>query len=435
MVDKYGSDQQQLANSGGSVVSQDSAVLINGDSNGETALLFGPAALREIQAGVANGDFAISPADAEGTITADNALPYWTFTDTSSSGAITCALVADTASASGYVLRFTIAPGTTTGKSAKISRYVPVATSRNRSLVVYPEVFIVSNFSASAQIRITWSYVKADYTATGTGSSRSTTTSGSLAPTPSVALSVPSDAAYLYISIDAATTGTYTAGGSADLAEVLLITAPEALLISEKLTPASYAPALLQQENGVLKIQPATSMQVNTSTVVSGDFQVISNTTLSGNLTTTGYHDFQGLVVSQYDRGGSADTTTITTAGTYYALTNAEVSFDPKFTGQRWLLTFTAYASLNTTTIQYCFVRANVVSTANVNVVDLGFSRADNFGSSGRGATVSFTKVYVATAADVTAVTRKFKLYGTAQTTNGLTLSLAYTQMTAYPIG
>lgn len=138
-----------------------------------------------------------------------------------------------------------------------------------------------------------------------------------------------------------------------------------------------------------------------------------------------------GHVLSQFDKQGSADNTTITTAGTYYALTNAEVSFTPTFVGQRWLLAYTGYASINTTTIQYCFVRANVTDTSNTVLDTLGFGRADNLGQSGRGATVAVTKVWVA---DTTSA-RKFKLYGTVQTTNGLTLSLAYTQMTAIPIG
>lgn len=138
-----------------------------------------------------------------------------------------------------------------------------------------------------------------------------------------------------------------------------------------------------------------------------------------------------GHVLGQYDKGGSADTTTITTAGTYYAITGAEISFTPNYVGQRWLLAYTGYASLNTTTIQYCFVRADVTDSSNTQLSVLGYGRADNFGQSGRGATVAVTKVWVA---DSTSA-RKFKLYGTAQTTNGLTLSLAYTQMTAIPIG
>lgn len=167
MVDKFGSDQQQLANSGGSVISQDNAVLVNGDSDGETALLFGSAALREIQAGVANGSFAIPPSDSEATITEDNALPYWTFTDVDSEGAITAALVADTGAASGYVLRFTIAAGTTTGKSVTLSRFVPVASSASRSFAFYAEAtFETGTDTYQAVAKFTGQFYKGDQTTT-----------------------------------------------------------------------------------------------------------------------------------------------------------------------------------------------------------------------------------------------------------------------------
>ena len=170
MIDKYGSDQQQLANSGGSVISQDNAVLINGDSNGGDALLFGPAALREIQAGVANGDFAIPPSDSEATITADNALPYWDFTDVDSGGTITAALVADAGAASGYVLRFNIAAGTTTGKSVTLSRFIPVASSASRSFAFYAEAtFETGTDTYQATARLTGQFYQSDQTTT-TGS-------------------------------------------------------------------------------------------------------------------------------------------------------------------------------------------------------------------------------------------------------------------------
>jgi hypothetical protein len=65
-------------------------------------------------------------------------------------------------------------------------------------------------------------------------------------------------------------------------------------------------------------------------------------------------------------------------------------------------------------------------------LANMGFSRADNFGSSGRGGTVALTRVYTATTAGVPLV---FKFTGTTQTTAGLTLSLAYTQINAYPLG
>ena len=123
---KYGTDLEGFGAFEGGVNSDKGAPLVSTNSAGETALLFGPAALREIQAGVANGDFAIPPDAAGDTITEENPLPYWTFTDVNSAGAITCAVVADAAAGSGNVLRFSIAASTTSGKSATISRYVPV---------------------------------------------------------------------------------------------------------------------------------------------------------------------------------------------------------------------------------------------------------------------------------------------------------------------
>ena len=87
---KYGTNLEGFGAFEGGVNADKGAPLVSTSSDGETALLFGPAALREIQAGVANGDFAIPPDAAGDTITAENPLPYWTFTDVNSAGAITC---------------------------------------------------------------------------------------------------------------------------------------------------------------------------------------------------------------------------------------------------------------------------------------------------------------------------------------------------------
>jgi hypothetical protein len=123
----------------------------------------------------------------------------------------------------------------------------------------------------------------------------------------------------------------------------------------------------------------------------------------------------------------SADTVTVTTAGTYYAIgaSNCEVSFTPDFVGQQFFVTLTGYCSLNTTTVQYAFVRVTLTDSSNTLVDTLGYGRADNFGTSGRGSTVAFNQIWTA---DTTSA-RKIKLYGTAQTTNGLVLSLAYWQL------
>ena len=124
---------------------------------------------------------------------------------------------------------------------------------------------------------------------------------------------------------------------------------------------------------------------------------------------------------------GTADTVTVTTAGTYYAIggSTCEVSFTPDFVNQKFFVTMTGYASLNTTTIQYAFVRVTLTDSSNASQADLGFSRSENFGTSGRGGTVAFNTVWTS---DTTSA-RKIKLYGTAQTTNGLVLTLAYWQL------
>ena len=123
----------------------------------------------------------------------------------------------------------------------------------------------------------------------------------------------------------------------------------------------------------------------------------------------------------------AADTVTVTTAGTYYAIggANCEVSFTPDFVGQQFFVTITGYVSLNTTVVQYAFVRVTLTDSSNTLVDTLGYGRADNFGTTGRGGTVAFNQIWTA---DTTSA-RKIKLYGTTQTTNGLVLSLAYWQI------
>lgn len=413
MVEKFGSDQSQLATFGGGVISEDGAVLLSGESTGSTASLAGPALVREQQTMIANGDWTIPPADPYATITADNPLPYWTFVDNTGNGKVTCALVFDANAGSQKRLRWNVAI-TAGSSSASISRFVYIPASGQRAFAYVPELYVSGQSSGSnSTITLAYQYYKLDQTTTtGTGDSVSATINTMSGKTlgfsaNATRFSAPSDAAFMLITITVA--GTTSAGFSqqVDVAEVRLLGGPESFLVAESNDASTYAPARITQTDGNLIIQPSYT------TGTAGGFSLPNST------------------LGQYDKQGSADTTTITTAGTYYALTNAEVTFTPQFVGQRWLLCYSGYASLNTTVIQYCFVRANVTDTSNVVLDTLGFGRADNFGTSGRGATVAVTKVWVA---DTTSA-RKFKLYGTVQTTNGLTLSLAYTQMTAYPIG
>jgi hypothetical protein len=252
---KYGTNLEGFGAFEGGVNADKGAPLVSTSSDGETALLFGPAALREIQAGVANGDFAIPPDAAGDTITEENPLPYWTFTDVNSAGAITCAIVADATAGSGNVLRWSIANGTTTGKSAQISRYIPIATSRDRALTIFPDVYISEALGTNARFRLTYSYLKQDFTTTGSGSTFAKTSVGSLTTLVGTSNTAPSDAAYVYLIITAETTGT-TAALTGDIAEVKLRSFFSLLYITDNADSATYVPAEIMQTGGALQFFP-----------------------------------------------------------------------------------------------------------------------------------------------------------------------------------
>jgi hypothetical protein len=278
---KYGTNLEGFGAFEGDVNADKGAPLVSTSSDGETALLFGPAALREIQAGVANGDFAIPPDAAGDTITEENPLPYWTFTDVNSAGAITCAIVADATAGSGNVLRWSVAASTVSGKSATLARYVPVASSRNRAFAHIPELNTASaTNTANASVTITYQYYKQDYTTTGSsGSSTATfavlgTGTNWLNPALSTTTATPSDAAFIYVEIKVSTTGTTPASPSTvDITEARVIRGDQTNLFAEYTTPGTYSPTRLRQVNGTLNIEP------NGGT---------GNVTLGGDLTVSG---------------------------------------------------------------------------------------------------------------------------------------------------
>ena len=266
MVEKFGSDQQQIATLGGGVISEDGAVLLDGDSHGESALLFGPAALREIQAGVANGDFSITPPEPTDTITENNALPYWTFTDTNSAGAITCAIVTDTSAGSGNALRWSVTAAMANSKSAKLSRFIPVASTRNRAFAYSPEVntFAATN-TANVTITMTAQFYKSDQaTTTGTAITSGALTFATLGTGSNwltglytTANAAPSDAAFCLITITVATAAAGAIpAATIDIPEVRLIRGDQTNIFAEYTTPATYAPTLMRQVNGTLQISP-----------------------------------------------------------------------------------------------------------------------------------------------------------------------------------
>lgn len=474
MPKNYGTDETVLQTVTGTIQSDDGSPLISTASTGVDSV-FGQPALREIFYTVANGDFS-SPAQLIGTadfISNDNSLPYWDFTQVASpsTGTVGFQSLPDSTTPSGYKLRAIVTAGATTGGTATLTRRFPIGANGGRdTTLVLTSSFAISSTPANTTTR-SLSFKTVYYAADGTtavGTATNVTASYSDYST-SLGTGVktwfdqsnisipPATASIAEITITNSSSGTDATERYIDIYDVSLFrnapqfaayginnTSKRVVLNATSLT-AGTATSGVGTQSFTFKMGTA----VFEGGSLQADVNIYGGTVgfSSGGGAASDVELYRGqsgaalgvskpfylpsYVVKSYDKGGSSDTTTITTAGTYYALTNAEVSFTPDYVGQRFLITLTGYASLNTTVIQYAFVRSNIVDASNVNIVDLGFSRADNFGTSGRGATVAFTKVWTADAA----AARKYKLYGTVQTTNGLVLSLAYTQMQVIPLG
>ena len=419
---KYGTNLEGFGAFEGGVNADKGAPLVSTNSDGETSLLFGPAALREIQAGVANGDFAIPPDAAGDTITEENPLPYWTFTDVDSAGAITAAVVADSTAASGNVVRFSV--GTITGaKTVILSRYIPIPSSYDRAFAVFPEAYVGESTSETkVTTSLRWSWYTSNFTVTGTGGTTSAYAGGSYAmkPTSATTLSAPSDASYIYVEVLVKTIDSGASNNRVDLIEVRLSKGGQVTVIAEGVAPQTYKPLTISQGSG----NPTF------------DYETAGVANFAGNVDINGYSRLDGSTISQVAVIASASNTSLSSAGTFVALERTsgylEVSFTPQFVGQRWLFLFTGYSSLNTTTRQYTLIRADVRdSSDNVIVSPWAYTRGEGITTSGVGSTVAISKVWIA---DRTSGC-KFKLYGTAQTTGGLIISVSYVALTAYPIG
>jgi hypothetical protein len=295
-VGKYGTNLEGFGAFEGGVNADKGAPLVSTSSDGETALLFGPAALREIQAGVANGDFAIPPDDGDAIITEENPLPYWTFTDTSSNGAITCKIVDDASSGSSNTLRWSIAAATANSKSAKLTRFIPVASTRNRAFAYAPEVntFGATN-TANSTIRMQAQFYKADQTTTtGTAIDSGALTFATLGTGSNyligaftTALAAPADAAFCLVTITVATAAAGAVVASTiDIPEVRLIRGDQTNLFAEYTAPGTYAPTTVRQINGTLNISPNAGTGSTTLggdlTVSGGDINLGTGFTVSG---------------------------------------------------------------------------------------------------------------------------------------------------------
>ena len=312
MADKVGGDILSLQGSSGSVVDENGETIVSTDTGGGSSYILGPTLIRAIVGGVANGDFAKPPLGAETAISDENPLPYWTWVDSTSSGRITAALVANGSAASGNVLRFT-AVGAQTGDKVYLERYVSVLGSQARTLTYQPRSVWSSATSNANLVAFTEAaFVKNDGS-TVTGGSASGTANGTaiagstfareVQANPNTNGAVPSDGAFIRLrfglSFSAAVAGTATA----DACEVRIDTGFPQLLLTDNAAPQTYGYGVVYLNNGILWIRanetgvsgtnPSIYLSSSSGSIYidptgTGTAQVLGSASIAGDLSATG---------------------------------------------------------------------------------------------------------------------------------------------------
>jgi hypothetical protein len=326
MVEKLGSDQSQLATLGGGVISEDGAVLVSGESTGSQSLLAGPALLREAQTFVANGDFAIPPADPAVTIATDNGLPYFTATD-SGNGRITATIEDATLAAGQNVLRFTMT-NAVAGDEFFIERFVSIPTSEARSFGNQPR-FAVAAATSSANYRlyIASQYYETDQTTTASalreGQVTGSTIATSLAALSSAGVeyqsnpngtgNAPANAAFLFIKVGVQVTGN-VAAATLDLSEIRIDRSQIQYLVTDQSMPDDFGPASLYLYQGNLFLSNGG---------VVGSEPRITLGAASGDITINATP--QGQTISLTSASRTASTVTIVTTRAHKFSTGYEV--------------------------------------------------------------------------------------------------------------
>lgn len=252
-----GSDLAALASLSGAIVDQSGQTLLSTDTFGQSALLFGPAALREVQAGVANGDFAAPQTESDQPISEENGLPYFTAQD-SGNGRIVAKVEQATLAPDQNVLRFTMT-NAVNGDEFFIQRFVSIPTSEARSFGNQPR-FAVSAATSSANYRlyIASQYYEADQTTTASALREGVVTGSTIATSlsalsnagveyqsnPNGTGNAPANAAFLWIRVGVQVTGN-VAAATLDLSEIRIDRSQIQYLVTDQSLPDLYGPASL----------------------------------------------------------------------------------------------------------------------------------------------------------------------------------------------
>ena len=322
---KYGTNLEGFGAFEGDVNADNGATLVATNSDGEKSQLFGPAALREIQANVANGDFEVLPNDATAAISEENPLPYWSFTD-NSGGSIVATSAPSTLAVGQNILRFTLTDAVDTDE-VYFTRYVPVPTSEARTYGNQPRVAVAAA-TASADYRITWSaqYVMADLeTTTGTSASSSRTgtqmntavsggtTGAEYQLNPNGTGSAPVDAAYLLLKLSVNATGS-VASATLDIAEIRIDRSTIQYLVADQSLSDDFGPAALYLYQG--------NLFLSNGGVVGSEPRIILGAA-SGDITINATP--QGQTISLTSASRTASTVTIVTTRAHKFSTGYEV--------------------------------------------------------------------------------------------------------------
>ena len=300
---KYGTNLEGFGAFEGGVNADKGAPLISTNSAGSSAIIFGSVALREMEAGVANGDFQIPPDEASSAISSDNPLPYFSTSD-SSSGRITLALADSTAAPGTNLLRYTITSGLN-ADSFYVERIVPIVSSEARSFNYQAHAAIAAaTSSANYTFTISAQYLQSDGT-TVTGTEGSLAKTGAdisstiaslgfsyeMAADPNEGAPAPANAYYLRLRFTISLTGSVSSANF-DLAELRVDHGVQNIMFADQASPDQYGYGQISLYTGGLIMEPnRVGYDRSNPTLIldslSGDTQIDSSIRQSNPITLT----------------------------------------------------------------------------------------------------------------------------------------------------
>jgi len=302
-VGKYGTDYAGFGAFNGNVNNDAGAALISSSTDGSSSFIFDVIPLREIIAGIANGDFTMNPNDSTTAISDSNKLPYFSTSD-SSSGRIALTVAASTAAPGTSVLRYTITSGLN-ADSFYVEKIIPIVSSEARSFNYQVRAAVAAATSnANYAFKISAQYLQIDGTTT-TGTEGSTSTLGTTLNSTISSLGfsyevyadvnggkpAPADAHYLRIRYTVTLTGSVTSA-TIDLSEVRVERGVQVLMFADQASPDTYGYGQIAMNTGIMSVQPnAIAANRSNPTIkldsVSGDSSIDSSLRTAGSITIT----------------------------------------------------------------------------------------------------------------------------------------------------